>query len=189
VANEVLSDSTSLGNLVVDKGQTKTRYERMGLYNPIWANTKMRTFGEAGVVKRDKNDKLGDQGIPMMFVGYPINHASDSYQMYNPKTSKISEVRDVIWLKRMFYQDDINADTAMLPEIRVELTEFNALDEAGQAAAGVCVAGGVNPVLDETEVENELASLASSKSTKSKTSIKSEQDAGNSEDSEAREGG
>jgi hypothetical protein len=109
--------------------------------------------------------------------------------MYNPKTSKISEVRDVIWLKRMFYQDDINADTAMLPEIWVELTEFNALDKAVQAAAGVRVAGGVDPVLDETEVENELAFLASSKSTKSKTSIKSKRDAGNSEDSEAREGG
>ena len=135
IANEALSHSTSLGTLVVDKGQTKTRNERIGLSNPKWANTKIRTFGQAGVVTRGKNGKLGDRGIPMMFVGYPINHASDSYRMYNPKTSKISEVRDVIWLKRMYYQDNINADTAMLPEIRVDITELNALDQAIQAAA------------------------------------------------------
>ena len=169
ITNEALSHSTALGNLVVDKGQTKTRNERMGLSNPKWENTSIRTFGEAGVVTKGKTGKLGDWGIPMMFVGYPINHASDSYRMYNPKTSKISEVRDVIWLKRMYYQDDINTDTAMLSEIRVEITKLNALDQAVQAAAGIREAGGVDPVLDETEVENELASLASDKSIKSET--------------------
>jgi hypothetical protein len=51
LSNEALSHSTDLGNLVVDKGQTKTRYERMGLLVPKWANkSTMRVFGEAGVV-------------------------------------------------------------------------------------------------------------------------------------------
>ena len=31
VSNEVIAWSTKLGNLIVDKGQTKTRYERFGL--------------------------------------------------------------------------------------------------------------------------------------------------------------
>ena len=46
----------------------------------------------------------------------------------------------------MYYQDDINTDTAMLPEIWVDITKLNALDQAVQAAAGIREAGGV-PVL------------------------------------------
>jgi hypothetical protein len=56
----------------------------------------------------------------MVFVGYPKDHASDSYRMWNPKTGKCNEVRDVIWLYCMYYQDKISATTAMLPEIWVE---------------------------------------------------------------------
>ena len=80
LANEVLMHSTALGNLQVDKGQTKSRNELIGLPNPIWANPALiRTFGEAGVVRQDKNGKLGDQGIAMVFVGYSKNHAADCY--------------------------------------------------------------------------------------------------------------
>ena len=162
VSNEALSHSTDLGNLVVDKGHTKTRYERMGLPVPKWANkSTMRTFGEAGIVKQGKNGKLGDRGVPMVFVGYPKDHASDCYRMWNPATGKCNEVRDVIWLHRMYYQDNISAETAMLPEIRVEMEELTAAEEAVLASKPneSRQAGGIDPVLDETEVENELASL------------------------------
>ena len=52
IANEVLSHSTDLDNLIVDKLHTKTRYERFGLSVPKWAEMgQIKTFGEAGVVK------------------------------------------------------------------------------------------------------------------------------------------
>ena len=82
VANEVLMYSTALGNLVVDKDQSQTHYQLMGLQNPKWAIPgAMRTFGEAGVVTRGKHGKLGDRGIPMVFVGYAENHSHDCYRM------------------------------------------------------------------------------------------------------------
>ena len=43
VSCEVLSHSTELGNLVVDKGHKRTRNERMGLKNPKWAK-KVKKF-------------------------------------------------------------------------------------------------------------------------------------------------
>jgi hypothetical protein len=94
----------------------------------------MRVFGEAGIVKQKqgKNGKLGDQGLPMVFVGYPKDHASDSYRMWNPPLQAnvmSNEVRDVIWLYcMMYYQDKINAETAMLPEIRVEMEALAAAE-------------------------------------------------------------
>jgi hypothetical protein len=61
----------------------------------------------------------------------------------------------------MYYQDNISAETAMLPEIRVEMEELTAAEEAVLASKPneSRQAGGIDPVLDETEVENELASL------------------------------
>ena len=77
VDNEALNHSTELGNLQVKKGESKTRNEKMGLPNPKWAKPDViKTFGEAGVVRRGKNGKLGDRGIPMVFVGYPRNQPS-----------------------------------------------------------------------------------------------------------------
>jgi hypothetical protein len=91
IANEVLSHSTDLDldNLIVDKLHTKTRYERFGLPVPKWAEMgQIKTFGEAGVVKRGrgKGSKLQDRGVSMMFVGYAENHAHDCYRMWNPAT-------------------------------------------------------------------------------------------------------
>ncbi len=66
VANEVLMYSTALGNLVVDKDQTMTHYQMIGLQNPKWAEPRlMRTFGEAGVVTHGKDGKLSDRPYPL----------------------------------------------------------------------------------------------------------------------------
>jgi hypothetical protein len=66
----------------------------------------MRTFGEAGVVTEGKRGKTGDRGIDMMFVGYP-GREHDSYRMWNPLTNRVVVTRDVIWLKRMFFERNI----------------------------------------------------------------------------------
>ena len=38
-----------------------------------------------------------------MFVGYSDQHPGDTFRMFNPKTKKIHNSRDVLWLRRMFY--------------------------------------------------------------------------------------
>jgi hypothetical protein len=38
-----------------------------------------------------------------MFVCYASNHEGNCYRMWNPNTKKISETRDVVFLKRMFF--------------------------------------------------------------------------------------
>jgi hypothetical protein len=39
-----------------------------------------------------------------MFVGYSKDHPGDTYRMFNPTTGGIHDTRDLIWLRRMFYQ-------------------------------------------------------------------------------------
>ena len=84
-------------------GKVATRNEHVYGHNPGWANN-MRTFGECGVVKEGKNGKAGNRGQAMMFVGYAEEREADSYIMYNPKTQQTVTTRDVIWMKRMYYQ-------------------------------------------------------------------------------------
>jgi hypothetical protein len=39
-----------------------------------------------------------------MMVDYSINHTGDVYEMWNPTTNRIHTTRNVIWLRRMFYE-------------------------------------------------------------------------------------
>ena len=85
IADEALSHATDLDNLIVDSLHDKTRFERFGLPIPKWAATGLiKTFGEAGIVKRGKGSKLQDRGVPMIFVGYAANHSHYCYRMWNP---------------------------------------------------------------------------------------------------------
>ena len=56
----------------------------------------------------------------MVFAGYADNHSADSYCMWHSSTQKITDSHDVIWLHKMFYQDTIGDDVAILPVIRVK---------------------------------------------------------------------
>jgi hypothetical protein len=38
-----------------------------------------------------------------MFVGYATDHDGDIYRMWDPRSKRVQETRDVIWLRRMFY--------------------------------------------------------------------------------------
>ena len=86
MCNEILIYSTVLGNLVMDKDGTQFHYQLIGIQNIKWMDPGvMQTFEEAGIVTHGKNGKLGDWGIPMMFVGYAKNHSSDDcYRMWIP---------------------------------------------------------------------------------------------------------
>ena len=53
----------------------------------------------------------------MVFEGYAENHSGNCYRMWNPASCKVTESRDVLWLHRMYYQDNVTPDMAMLPEV------------------------------------------------------------------------
>ncbi len=42
-----------------------------------------------------------------MFVGYALNHKGNCYRMWNPNMKKVSETRDVVFLRRMFFRTPI----------------------------------------------------------------------------------
>jgi hypothetical protein len=88
---------------------TKTRAEHFGNEVPSFAN-RLRKWGEAGIVKtRTKmTPKMNDRGITCMFVGYPDNHSSDTYEMLNWNTKRVLVTRDIIWLNRMYFTDTTN---------------------------------------------------------------------------------
>jgi hypothetical protein len=105
--NEAFQAATLLDGLMVVEvnGVQKTRWEHWLGDLPKFTKF-LRTWGEAGVVKTRSltTPKVADRGVPCMFVGYSKNHPGDTYRMYDPATGGIHDVRDVIWLHRMYYQ-------------------------------------------------------------------------------------
>lgn len=144
VAVEAVRCATQLDGLVVVtlNDKTCTRDEHVYGKVPKWA-TKLRTYGEAGVVKEGKDGKTGDRGQDMMFVGYAVDRDSDCVRMYNPETNRVVQTRDVIWLKRMYYEKpepaakiEINDDNEATtenenPESSTGETNGNEIDESG----------------------------------------------------------
>ncbi len=99
LCRKALCNATHLSNLQVVKrdGNMLTRYEPFYGETPKYA-TQLQGFGETGPVKMGKDGKLGNHGIPMIFVGYALDHSQDCYCMYNPNTQWIRITRDIKWL-------------------------------------------------------------------------------------------
>jgi hypothetical protein len=98
---------------------TTTRYKHFCGKNPKFAKH-LRTWGEAGTVKikTKTTPKLADRGVQCMFVGYAKDHEGDCYQMWDPKTKRVHETRDIIWLRRMYYTTKV-----LEPELAIEPDE------------------------------------------------------------------
>ena len=77
----------------------------------------MQTWGEAGVVKEGKNDKTGNRGIVMIFVGYPLNIDGDSYIMWKKPTSVVLMSQQDIFFKRTFFVPAVKLETIELRDI------------------------------------------------------------------------
>jgi hypothetical protein len=58
-------------------------------------------------MKTDTTPKFADRGIKCMFVGHARNNDGDCYETWNPKTSKIYVTRDVIWLNKMCFDEEV----------------------------------------------------------------------------------
>ena len=54
-----------------------------------------------------------------MFVGYPHNHASDTFQMWDPRSKRVHITRDVIRLNKMFFpklQDNLDTNVEYMQD-------------------------------------------------------------------------
>ena len=120
---EAATTVTALDNLipVTWNGINKTRYEHAGFEIPKFVKY-LRTFGEAGIVKNGKDGKVGDRRIAMVFVGYADEHTGNCYRMYNPVTSKVNVICDIIWSRRMYFTNENCKKTKLLPVIAVPIT-------------------------------------------------------------------
>jgi hypothetical protein len=99
------------------EGVHATRYLYWSGKEPAFAKH-LKTWGEAGTVKLKikATPKVADRGVQCMFVGYAIDHEGDCYRMRGPNTSRIHETRDIIWMQRMFYQQQLpEANLALDP--------------------------------------------------------------------------
>ena len=113
---EAFQTATLLDGLqpVEINGVTKSRYNHWSNGSePKWAKY-LRTWGEAGTVKLTSlaTGKLEDRGVPCIFVGYATDHDGDVYRMWDPRTGRVHETRDIIWLRRMFYTKKEGATNA-----------------------------------------------------------------------------
>ena len=80
-------------------GVMTTRIEHyVGMVPPPWVKH-MRTFGEDGTVRTDKDDKVGNRGVIRIFLGYAEKHKENCYQLFNPHRSSVVETCDVTWVK------------------------------------------------------------------------------------------
>ena len=164
VAVEAVRCATQLDGLIVTTVGGKTCMSDEHVYGevPKWAS-KLRTFGEAGVVKEGKDGKTGDRGQDMIFVGYAIDRGSDCVRMYNPVTNCVVQTRDVIWLKRMYYEKPKQA-----PNLEVSNNEAkdgdgqteSDPDEATASKGDVPVAGG-----DDVNDADDVATTVTSNTT------------------------
>ena len=62
-----------------------------------------------------------------MFVGYATEHSGDTFRMYDPKPNCIQVSRDVIWLKRMYFEQPPTAR-----EMTIEPIMFDVVREGEQ---------------------------------------------------------
>jgi hypothetical protein len=99
----------------------KTRIEHYGHPLPNFTQD-LHTWGEAGIIKTSKDEKLGDRGDRGMFMGYTSNHEGDCYRMWNPNTKKVSKTHDMVFLNRMFFR------TPMKPVHKTQSADNEDLD-------------------------------------------------------------
>jgi hypothetical protein len=118
IYSEAFKMATLLDGLVAIKldGVTAMQYEHWCGKNPEFGKN-LRTWGEAGTitVKTKITSKVKDRGIQCMFVGYVLDHPGDTYRRWDPETGGVHVSRDIIWMKRIFYEKKDKEESEVNP--------------------------------------------------------------------------
>ncbi len=89
-------------SIVETDGLTKPRIKNFGYGLPKFDHY-LHTCREVGRIKTGKVGETGNHGATCMFIGSVNNHERNFYCMCNPVTNQVSDMRNVIFLQRMFY--------------------------------------------------------------------------------------
>ena len=89
----------------------------------------LQPFGRIGVVtiRKKLHGKWKEKGIKMIMVGYSGNRSADSYRMFNPKTCKVIDSRDVTWLD--WRRADPKRDMSIFVKEPTTLEEPSGIDD------------------------------------------------------------
>ena len=96
--------ATQLENVIVKQNQQTSASMMFHGNEPNWVHH-LRTFGEIGIVKDDKQPikgKLKNRGFPAMFIGYPDNHAENVFQFINLDKQSVITSRNVTWINKCY---------------------------------------------------------------------------------------
>jgi hypothetical protein len=103
---EAFQTTTFLDGLTVIELKNKklTRFEQSENQLPSFVKN-LREWGEVGSVKlrTSTTPKIYDRGKPCMFVGYCLNHAGDTFRMWDPDTKRVHLSRDIVWTGKMYF--------------------------------------------------------------------------------------
>jgi hypothetical protein len=157
--------ATKLDGLVqvTKDGMTQSRYKHWCQEEPAWAKH-LRTFGEAGTIKikTDTTPKPYDKGVQCIFVGYSDDHAGDCYLMWDPKTKRTHSSRDVIWLRRMYYEKpDMKREISPTIDFELEIPETKQPEtiEVGEGNGGVSSDDETTTMAEKNEAETTAATV------------------------------
>ena len=98
-----------LMNIQTSHQNQKSPYELFAKKNtpPKYASN-LKRFGEIGIILKPNKikSKMLDRGQKAMMVGYGTQHGEGVYRMYKFDTGKITQTRDVRWIKQIYADAD-----------------------------------------------------------------------------------
>ena len=150
---EAASTATKLDNISVHDNDSKSPHELFFGYRTKY-ETHLRTFGEIAVMTKSNtnkvNAKLDDRGMICIFLGYPKDHAGDTYRVLNPQTNKTMITRDLIWLHKLYHEHYQIKNRAIL----LHLEETSGHEETPEEVAGQDTSTPTDHNNDEDEEDN-----------------------------------
>jgi hypothetical protein len=121
---EAFQTATYLGGFTMVELDNKylTRFEHWNGSLPRFISN-LHEWGEVDIVKlrTSTTPKIYDRGKPCMFVGYCLNHAGDTFRMWDPDTKRVHLSQDIVWTGKMYFKGLLQ---------RLESPFFNDLEDS-----------------------------------------------------------
>ena len=95
---EAARHATHLDTILVKAGEDESSFMKFYGGLPVWVSD-IRPFGEVGIkanlANKKTRSKLSDRGEPVLFVGFPEDHAEGVYRLFKWETKTVVNSRDV----------------------------------------------------------------------------------------------